>query len=162
MASTFEQLFSELTPEQCLFYSDWHGVAAIPDKFPRLPYQSVVLAERGFGHDQRVVGDLRARNRLRLHAVADAVQRQLQSICEGDERAVMHVEGYNVPDDPHIIVLQSPARKSGANLYTGPVIDWPQERTLGQLSIKGTDYDYLCLELDRIDDVFPVLDSHQL
>jgi hypothetical protein len=162
MASKFEEVFENLRPDECLFYSEWHGVAAIPDKYPRLPYQSVVLSERAFLPSQKVIGDLRARKRLMLHAVTDAVQRRLQEICTGDERAVVHTEGYNLPDDPHIIVLQSTARKSGEKLYNGPVIEWPTERTLSALMIRGAEYDSVCMELDRLDKAFPVFDTRQL
>ena len=140
-----------------LFISEWYGVMTLPDPFPRLPYQTLVVPERRFRENEKVIGDMPARERHMIAALTCAVQRRLQNICKGDQLAITHTEGYGQPLHGHTLVYQSPERKSGRALYDGPTIDWDQDRTLKTLTISPgmPDYDSLNRELDAVDKAFP-------
>lgn len=134
-----------------LFDSGWHGVAAIIDTFPRLPYQSLAIPYRPFKENERVLGDMLPIERLSVVAVGHALQRKVQDVCAPGQFALTHTEGYDVPKHAHILVYQSYRQKSGAELYGGPILpDWPVERTLAALSFNTLERDALLWELDRI------------
>ena len=148
--SVFEKALRE-PDAPVLFRSDWHGVAALVDPFPKMPYQSLAIPFKPFREGERVLGDTSELEALSVAAVALALQRKIQRLCGAGQLALTHTEGYGVPTHPHILVYQSYERGSGAKLYTGDVLkDWPVERTLGVLSFSAPESDALLRTLDAV------------
>ena len=134
-----------------LFESDWHKVAAFADPYPRLPYQSVIVPYRPFGDKERVLGDMQPLEALAVAAVGYALQKKLQRICTPGQLALIHTEGYGVPEHGHTLVYQSYERKSGKELYEGPVLPAESvEQTLADLAFTPAERSTLLWSLDAL------------
>lgn len=116
--TVFEKVWDK--PEEHLFRSEKHGVMAAADRFPKLRLQSVIAPKEGASGQEASIYSYPEEMQLKLFVVASALGRKMLDNCVDGERVITHIEGFNIPNHPHIVMFAA-VRNAGVGLYSpGP------------------------------------------
>ena len=127
--TVFEKAWND--PETVFLYrNDEHGVGVIVDIHPKVPNQLVVIPNES--ENASNIGGLDQKMSLKLMAVAAFMIAKLtDSGPDPKTRGIMHIEGFSVPDHPHIVVF-SATRGESINLHKSPLDEGRQQQLIGE------------------------------
>lgn len=97
------------------------GVGVVADAFPKFPDQVVIIPAEGFPERETAsLCDLDSRTYFALCALQRVMQRKMESFSgiKGGVRGIARVDGYAVPNHPHIVMF--PALRGESVDYTNP------------------------------------------
>ena len=153
---------SDVPPAYVLYRNRRFGVMALADAFPKFPHQVVITPREGCYGQKTSVYDMAPSRRLQLELVAQAIGKKLLSNAP-EQRVIEHVEGYAVPDHPHIVMF-SAERNQGVKLYgkAEPASADTLEATRCLLQIDGDEAAELDSRLQTVEDITLLLDKPSL
>lgn len=118
--TVFERVVQN-APDEHLYLSERHKVLMAVDPFAKLPLQSVIAPTTGSAGQESHFDELPFRTQLKLHAASSFIGKKMLELCEPGERVIKHIEGFGVPDHPHIVTYVA-ERGQGRDLYDGSFI----------------------------------------
>ena len=98
-----------------LFKSAVHKIMAIADIRPKLPLQFVVAPAEGADRTVRFE-DINPLMAAKMHVVGHMIGRTLHRYLDDGQNMLHRVEGFNVPNHPHIVYAAG-YRGEGAKFY---------------------------------------------
>ena len=156
----FERVWSD--PNSSFLYKseaedEAASVGIVVDAFPKFPEQVVLIPAQGFPErDEASFSDLPLATQLALSALQSAMDKKMSSFSGVPTvRAIARVDGFAVPNHPHIVMFPALRGESGA--YTEPsrftdeaIRQHLVEQTTKNLALTAEETDALDEMLQRI------------
>lgn len=143
-----------------LYKNEVAGVGIVADVFPKFPDQVVLVPAQGFPErEEASLSDLPFATQLALAALQSAMDKKMRSFSGVPAvRGVARVDGYVVPNHPHIVMFPALRGESGAYTEASRFTDEEirallVERTMQNLALTPSEIDELNEKLRRIQSI---------
>ena len=105
-ATIFEKVWRDPT-SPFLYKNEEVGVGIVADAFPKFPDQVVLIPRDGVtGNEKASISDLSLKTRMGLVSLMSCLDKKMSTFSGVPEvRAISHVEGFAVPNHPHIVMF---------------------------------------------------------
>ena len=116
METVFERVWKD-TSTHFIYKNETAGVGIIPDAFPKFPDQVVLIPAEGQpANNEASLSDLPHSTYLALACLQSVIGRKMEYFP--GVRAITRVDGFAVPNHPHIVMF--PALRGESDAYTRP------------------------------------------
>ena len=157
--TVFERVWSD-SASPFLYKNEVTGVGIVADTFPKFPEQVVLIPAQGFPErDEATLSDLPLATQLALAALQSVMDKKMRSFSGvPTARAIARVDGYVVPNHPHIVMFPALRGESGAYTEASRFTDEEirallVERTMQNLALTPSEIDELNEMLRRIQSI---------